>query len=196
MGKKLIMIGFLASLGLALYVFLSRETKSLRENIGQGSAKEPRVVMEDFVVYRYSGDVLTGKLTARLGHFYEPNIVELDGEIRGERQTNDGVETIGAESATGYFKATNLTTMLHQKTELDRAELTGFVEVGVKDHLLTTDYAEYINAEKLVRSLRPVRVEGPNRVFSGEDGFTYRLKTQALEMQGTVKGVVTLDEKH
>lgn len=195
MGRKLVIIGFLLCLTLAVFVFLSRETKSLRENLGQASVKEPRIAMEDFVVYRYENDRLTGKLTARLGHFYEPNLVELDGEIRGERLTNEGMETVGAETATGYFKATNLTAMMQQKTELDRAELTGFVEVGIKEHLLTTDYAEYLNDDRMIRSLRPVRVEGPNRVFSGDEGFTYSLDTQDLEMQGSVKGVVSIDEK-
>ena len=196
LGKKLTILGFIVSMGIAIYVFMTRDTTSLRKNLDKASAKEPRAVLEDFTVYRYEGNVLKSKLTARLGHFYEPNVVELDGEIRGERLTNEGdKETVGAESATAYFKATSLTKMLdqNQPTELDRAELTGFVEVGVKEHLLTTDYAEYINSEKLVRSLRPVRVEGPGRVFTGEDGFTYDLLTQVLDMQGQVKGDIELD---
>ena len=197
MGKKLVIIGFVVSMVIAVYVFATRDNTSLKRTLDKASAKEPRAVLEDFTVYRYEGNVLKSKLTARLGHFYEPNVVELDGEIRGERLTPEGDrETVGAESATGYFRATSLSKMMDQNhpTELDRAELTGFVEVGVKDHLLTTDYAEYINSEKLVRSLRPVRVEGPGRVFTGEDGFTYNLLTQVLEMQGQVKGDVTVDQ--
>ncbi len=87
-----------------------------------------------------------------------------------------------------------MTNMMRQKTELDRAELTGFVEVGVKDHILTTDYAEYLHQEQLVRSLRPVRVEGLNRVFSGEEGFTYTLANEVLEMSGFIKGVFSLED--
>jgi LPS export ABC transporter protein LptC len=195
MGKKLVIVGFLICCALAAYVFASREKKSLRDNLKKSDEREPRVVMEDFVMYRYAGDRLVGKLAARLGHFYEPNLIELDGEIRGERLTPEGIETAGAESATAYFKATSLTAMMREKTELDRAEFTGFVEVGVKEHLLTTDYAEYLNDQRLIRSLRPVRVEGPGRIFSGDEGFTYSLVSQVLEMQGSVKGVVTLNEK-
>ena len=196
MGKKLVIIGFAISMFLAVYVFATRDTTSLKRNLDKASAKEPRAVLEDFTIFRYEDNILKSKLTARLGHFYEPNVVELDGEIRGERLTPEGDrETVGAESATAYFRATSLSKMMdqNQPTELDRAELTGFVEVGVKDHLLTTDYAEYINSEKLVRSLRPVRVEGPGRVFTGEDGFTYNLLTQVLDMQGQVKGDITVD---
>lgn len=192
MGKKLIIVAFLASLGLALWIYLSRETKSLRENLSKRSQREPRLVLEDFTFYRYAGEALTGRLSARLGHFYEPNVVELDGEIKGERLTTDGKETVSAESATAYFKANTLTKMMEQ-TDLDRAELTGFVEVGVKEHTLSTDYAEYLAGEDLVRSLRPVRVQGLNRVFTGDEGFTYALTSETLQMFGRVKGQFLLN---
>lgn len=195
MGKKLVIAGFLLCFALAIYVFVTREAKSLRED-GPEASKLPRAVLEDFAIYRYEDANLVAKLTARLGHFYEPNVIELDGEVRGERITASGErETIGAESATAYMKAPNLVKMMDQKNELDRAELNGFVEVGLKEHLLTTDYAEYLNSAKLVQSQRPVRVEGLNRVFMGDEGFKYGLDTEVLEMQGPVKGVVSIDEQ-
>ena len=197
MGKKLVIIAFLTCIGFASYAFFTRDTQRLSDSINtKGSAKEPRAVLEDFVLYRYEHDVLKSRLSARLGHFYEPNVVELDGEIHGDRLTDTGEkESLGAESATAYFKAATLSKMLDQSTELDRAELTGFVEVGVKEHILTTDYAEYLNSEKLVRSGRPVRVEGPGRVFMGDAGFTYSLEDEVLKMQGPIKGMVTLEKK-
>jgi len=195
LGKKLVIGGFLLCLALGLYVFFTRDTKSLKENMSKGSIKDPRARLEEFVVYRYEDDLLKGKLTARVGEFYEPNVFELDGEIRGERLTPEGErETLAAESATAYFKSTSLTKMMDQAGELDRAELTGFVEVGVKEHLLTTDYAEYVNSEKVVRSVRPVRVEGPGRVFVGEEGFTYDLVNQVLKMMGQIKGEVLVEQ--
>ncbi len=187
MGKKLVILTFILCFGLALSVYLTREKKSLRENLSKKGQREPRLVFEDFTFYRYTGEALTGRLSARLGHFYEPNVVELDGEIKGERLTADGHETVSAESATTYFKATTLSKMMAE-TELDRSELTGFVEVGVKDHALSTDYAEYLATENIVRSLRPVRVQGPSRVFTGDEGFTYGLNDETLQMYGTVRG--------
>lgn len=193
MGRKITMGAFLLCLGLAIWVYVTREQKALRQSIKDQGDRDPRIVMEDFIVYRYTGDALRARIRARLGHFYEPNVVELDGEIRGEQVTSDGHETLGAESATAYFNATSLSKMMSD-AQLDRAELAGFVEVGTKDHLLTTDYAEYINTTKMVRSVRPVRVEGPNRVFNGDDGFAYSVDDDTLEMFGTVKGVMTLEE--
>jgi lipopolysaccharide export system protein LptC len=193
MGKKLVIIGFLVCCLLAMWVFWSREVKSLRETLNK-DVREPRVVLEDFVAFRYEGDAQVGKLTARLGHFFDPNVMELDGEVKAERQTGDGVETLSTESATAYFRAASVSAMMDEKTELDRAELTGFVEVGMRDHLLSTDFAEYRDKDQTVRSTRPVRVEGPHRVFSGEEGFVYDLKKQALSMPGPIKGVIAVDK--
>ena len=196
MGKKVLTLCLFACFGLAFYLYFARETKSLRENIAKSSNQEPRVVMEDFTIHRYQGGRLTGVLSAKLGNFYEPNLIELEGEVRGLRIGDQGQrESVGAESAMVYLKATSLASLLRQQTEVDRVELTGFVEVGLKDHLLTTDYAEYLNHERVVRSLRPVRVEGLGRIFMGEEGFTYSLVSETLEMQGQIKGTVQVDEK-
>jgi hypothetical protein len=193
MAKKLVIVGFLLCFGLALWTYLTRDKKSLRENLTSGQ-RDPRVVMEDFSIYRYEAATIRSRLMAKLGHFYEPNVVELDGEVRAERRTLDGVETATAETATAIFNAKSLRSMMGQKLQLDKAELAGFVEVGVKRHLLSTDYAEFINKDSIVRSSRPVRVEGPGRVFTGDEGFVYSLSNETLDMPGQVKGVVKLDE--
>ncbi|MHA0111282.1 hypothetical protein ACXYUI_29790, partial [Klebsiella pneumoniae] len=62
MGKKLVIAGFIVSMALAIFVFATRETKSLKDSLNKASAREARVVLEDFVVYRYEGDILKAKL--------------------------------------------------------------------------------------------------------------------------------------
>ena len=197
MGKKLVIIGFVFSLALAIYIFATHETRSLKESINRTSTREPRAVLEDFVAYRYEGNSLKARLNAHLAEFFEPNVVVLEGEVSGERRTESGErEEIGAESASAYFKPSSLTKMLDptQANELERAELTGCVEGKIKDHLITTDYAEYVNKDMLVHSSHPVRIEGPGRVFVGDSGFVYNLATQILKMAGKVKGEVSFDK--
>lgn len=194
MGKRIVIAAFLISMALAVYVFVTRDNRSISESMNRTSVKEPRVTLEDFTAFRFKGEVMTGKLMARQGHIFEPNIVELDGEVRGERLLADGTRQMAsAESSTGYFKSTSLMNMVNQTAELDRAELTGFVEFNAKGHLLTTDYAEYINKDKMVRSIRPVRIEGAGRVFIGEEGFTYDLLAQILTMTGNIKGDLKME---
>jgi hypothetical protein len=181
-------------LGLALYVFLTKESKSLRDNIEFGGAKVAQVILEDFVAYKYEGARLDAKLTGRLANFYEPNLVEIDGDINGERATDGGREFFSAETASAFFKAGSLSGLMEKSLELDRAEISGFVEVGLKNHILTTDFAEFLNDRQTIRSNRPVRVEGEGRMFAGEDGFTYDLDQSSLYMPGKVKGAVEIEE--
>ncbi len=197
MGKKIVIAAFLVSFVVALITFFTHERKSLRENLGKVSQREPRASLEDFVVYRYAGEKLKGRFSARYGNLYEPNVIEVDGEIRAERvMPNGSTEVAAAESATAYFKTASLARLMHQAAEFDRAELMGFVEVKFKDHLLTPDYAEYLNDLSEVRSIRPVRVDGPGRIFRGEDGFIYNLNTQSLEMRGIVRGEAVIAKKN
>ena len=167
MGKKIIMGIFVFALGYAVYLFINRDLRFLREKMTDGQVKTPRVVLEDFVVYKYTGRKLDAQLTARLGHFFEPNQIELNGEIKGSRTTDKGTEIFSAEAMMAYFEADDINSMLGD-APLKLAELTGFVEVGVKEHLLTTDYAEYKAEKKVVASKRPVRVEGIGRVFTAK----------------------------
>lgn len=181
-------------LGLAMFVFLTKESKSLRDNIDLGGAKEAQVILEDFVVYKYDGARLDAKLSGKLANFYEPNLVEIDGDIKGERATIGDREFFSAETASAYFKAGSLSGLMEKSLELDRAEISGFVEVGLKNHILTTDFAEFLNDRQTIRSNRPVKVEGEGKMFAGEDGFTYDLEQSSLYMPGKVKGAVEIEE--
>ena len=181
MGKKLVIIGFVLSLVLAVYIFATHETRSLKESINKASAREPRAVLEDFVAYRYEGDTLKARLNAHLAEFFEPNVVVLEGEVSGERRTEGGErEEIGAESASAYFKPSSLTKMLDptQANELERAELTGFVEVVIAP-MFTKEALEVFSTKKNVRLLQ---VEGVER---RRDPYT--------EYRSVVGGLLTQD---
>lgn len=177
-------------------MLVTKESKSLRDNIDLGGTREAQVILEDFVAYKYEGARLDAKLSGKLANFYEPNVVEIDGDVRGERATIEGKEFFSAETASAFFKAESLTGLMETTVELDRAEVSGFVEFGFKGHSLTTDYAELLSDRQQIRSNRPVRVEGPDRMFAGDEGFTYDLKRESLYMPGRVKGVVQIEEKN
>jgi hypothetical protein len=194
LGKRLIIVGFLLCFGIAIYVFWQRDSTTLRRAIGKGSKREPRMVMEEFTVYRYIGAQLEAQMSARLGQLFEPNVVDLDGEIRAEKYRRGETETVGAETATILFGARSISQML-DGSPLVKAEMNGFIEVGVKEHLLSTDAAVYTASDNTLMSSRPVRVDGMNRVFTSEDGFIYNIAEEKLVMRGLVKGVFALDAK-
>jgi hypothetical protein len=194
MGKRLVIVGFLLCLGIAVYVFVGRDTASLRRNLDVSNKRDARIVLEEFTYFRYSGGDLQAEFGAKLGQFFEPNVVELDGEIKGERYAEDGTETFGAETGTIFFKANSLNQMM-EGSQLVKAEMNGFIEVGMKEHLLSTDYAVYMADGNYLRSNRPVRVDGENRVFTSDDGFIYKITQETLQLKGLVKGVFTPDAK-
>ena len=190
MTKKLVIVSFLLSFSVALYVFFSREERSIRDSI-KDSKKEPRIELEDFVIYRYQDNDLVGKLTSRIGNFYEPNLIELISEVKGERYIGNEMETMESESAVANLKSKSLVEVLSGKDiSLDVAELTGFVEVGINSHLLSTDYAKYEADKQMILSDRPVRVTGLGRVIDGSEGFSYFLEDQAMVLPGHIKGQV------
>ena len=190
MGRRLIIISFIFSLGLAVYLYINRDEGSLRENIRTRLIRDPRVVLDEFVMRRYQKTTLKAEIKARQGNLYDPNIVELNGDIEGFRVVRDGErETMGAELATAQFASESILELMDE-APVASVVMRGFVEFGLKDHFLTTDYAEYLNKAAVIMSDRPVRVEGPNRVFHGEEGFTYKMKDQTIQMPGQVRGVV------
>ena len=202
MGRKVagvfLLIAFVVSIG----TFLGRDRKILRETISS-NLHEYRIKIEDFTVNNYEDGQLVEGMSAKLGVFVEPNIVEMSGDVRGEKNSEGKSsldqsvekETIRADQATIYLNATSLSMLLNQNAEMDRSELTGFVQVGFKDHVLTTDYVEHIREQKIIRSPKFVKVEGPHRSFEGEEGFEYSLEKEILEIRGKVRGVATFEKK-
>ena len=188
MAKNFTIVTFIISFFLAVYVYFTRQPQTLRENLTPESEHQPRIIMTDLKLYRYLEGVPKTYLAARQGFIFDPNIIELNGEVKGYRDTKDsGYQTMGAETARILLKAESLGSVFKQ-SEVERIELTSFVDVGVRDHLLTTDYAEYVADKNIVYSPRPVRVEGLGRSFSGADGFVYSLQEESLVMAGLVKG--------
>jgi hypothetical protein len=193
MGKRIVIISFLVCLAIAIYQYMFRSETPLRE-IANLATKRAPVSLEDFVIYRFDKQRQTAKLTARLGQIFEPNRVELAGEIRSQRVRGQDIEFLSAESAIGTFDQEDLLTFsTREPATLRRAEFSSFVEVGVQGYLLSTDYAEFKGKQQLIESSRPVRLEGKKRIVTGDNGFRYNLTSQAIEMNGPIEGSALLD---
>lgn len=196
MGKIIIVIGVIISLGASLTIFFTRSSSTLEDQFEQNLDSEPRVVIDDFNVYRYDGHKVISSFSAKLGHFLEPNIVEVYAGIRGTRYRKDSVESIRSEVAKAYLKANSLSDILGKnEPELMKAEVEDQVRLGLRDNIMRTEYAEYLADKEVLTTREPVQVDGPNRTFVGEDGFDYDMRKEVLNMPGEVKGVVVPDRK-
>jgi len=183
----------LAIFGLAFVVLMSREDANMRD-MSVLNQRSPRVVLEDFIVYRTAGPELVSTWSAQLAHFFEPGELELHGDVKGIRYTSRGDETISSESLTAWFDTPSLLAMAGEG-KLKRAELKRFVEVAGAGNLLLTDFAEYLADTNVLQSDRAVTIEGPNRQFNGESGFRYEVTGDNLQLFGKITGVLTMDDQ-
>ena len=190
----MIIIGFLVCLMMALWLFFSRETTSLRENMENApSHKKPRVILENFITRRYKGETQLSQMRADYGDFRAPNVVEIKSGLSGWQLSQGRVQTMKAGRGVAWFDASSLSELLEGNKGVDHAFLRERVQIGFQEHLLITEEAQYVTKESLITGQMPVRVTGPGRWFTGKDGFRYDLKDETFNVYGKVRGMVRPD---
>jgi len=190
-GRNALVVLFLICCGISLFAFLNREKPDVREFREEHAAKEPHLILEEFTVYRYNQHNVTETLAAKLGYFLEPNILELYGDIRGFRH-GPKREYCSAESSISYFDSHSLTSLL-RNAKIVKTEVETQVRVGIEDHALRTEFAEFIADLEVIRTDFPVKIDGPRGRFNGEKGFVYDLKAGLMMIRGPMTG--TLKER-
>lgn len=193
MAKTLSTILFLVAFLFSGLIYLNRDTKTLRENLEQDDTSDPRVQIENFILYRYNGAKLSSELRAKSGEFVDPNSAALVGAVRAVNYTETGEETVEAEQALAIYDAENLGATL-SGAELARTKLIDSVVVQYSQHTMYTDYAEYIARKSVIVSDRPVEVRGPGRWFKGQAGFQVDLSDSTVELFGRINGEGNIDK--
>ena len=194
MVKSFIIVLFLGCFGYSIWIFLQRDTRSLRENIEKApSHLKPRVIMDDFHLRRYERQLQHSSVTAAYGAFLAPNKVELSGSVEAWKLNNGKRQIVRAHKAIAYFQSDSLEELMRQ-AELERAKMTGFVEIDYSDHLLQTEEAEYTARDEKIAGTEFVRVDGPSRWFTGKDGFRLFVKEEILDVFGKVRGMLKPDD--
>lgn len=193
MGKNVLAVIFLSISTYAVYVFMQKDSSRLKDQI-TSSEREPRVILEDFTMYRYRGHQVLSTITGRLGHFIEPNSVEMYGNLRGLRYDTENREYFSAESATVYFKASGMLQLM-KGSEVERAEVDNNVRVGSSRNLIETDYVQYRAEKQTLRSDVPVVFTSPRSTLSGQSGFEYDILTEAAKLYGPMEGTLQSDTK-
>ena len=188
MGKNIITAIFVIISVLALFVFLNRDDTTLRDQVS-GQEKQPRIILEEFTLYRYKKHEVQSTLTGRIAHFMEPNILEIYGDIRGLRHNSPKREHFAAESASVYFMS-NGVVQLMKDSEIKRCEVENNVRVGSGDNVILTQYAQFLGKENILHSDVPVKFTGPGSQFNGKGGFHYDVASENLDLMGPIKGTL------
>lgn len=188
LGKNILVAAFLITSLVSLVLFFAREDNSLRDQVDARS-KQPVISLEEFVVFRYSGHALSSTISARMANFLEPNVVELYGDINSKRYTEGKEDYLAAESATAYLSSHGITQFMKDNS-VSKAQLESDVRIGVGDNVVSTEFAEYLKQNELLRSEQPVMVYGPTGKFRGNTGFEYELKTEKMTLFGPIEGLL------
>lgn len=185
MGKIVISFAFIFISLLSAWVFFNREERSLREQIN--SSERPRIILEDFVVYRYEKSRVSSTLSGRIGHFIEPNIMEIYGDIRGTRYNKGEREYLRAESSSTIFQARGIVDLM-KSAQIVKSELENDVQFGFNGMILNTQFAEFLNSSQIIRSDVPVFVSSVQGKMTGKRGFNYNITEELIDLYGPIQG--------
>lgn len=186
MGKYIISGVFLVFCGVSLLVFFVRDDKLLKEQVNM-SEKLPRIILEDFTLYKYREHSVKATFTGKIAHFRDPNILEVYGEIRGLKHNSEKREHISAESATVVFHANGIVQLL-EESRVKTCEIENNVQVGSGNDVILTQYAQYSGDKNHLRSDVPVKFSNPTAQLKGKNGFVYDIETGDLELIGPIEG--------
>ena len=192
MGRNILIGSFLAALVAAIYIFCTRDQTALRKQIENGKTNQPRIILEDFTIYRYANNRLISTLSGRMGAFVEPNIIDVSGDIRGIRHDSEKKEYLLAQSAEGHLKSFGVIQMMNG-ADLDYATFQKDVRVGWDTTTVKTEDAKYTADRDVLESDIPVVIETPTAHFNGENGFEYDVEKGDMTVQGPIKGVIAGD---
>lgn len=189
MGKYILVIGFLLTSALAVYVFMSRDDRSLRDQLGQSGGNKPRLILEEFTVYRYRDHRVIGTLSAKMGQFLEPNILEIYGDIRGMRHDSGKREFVNAEGSSTIFRSRGVIQLM-KDPEIIKTELENDVQFGFEDTIIFSQFAEYLAEPGVLRSDVPVLVRSPQGSLHSQTGFLYDIEKESMELYGPIQGTL------
>jgi len=192
--KILVSIGFTVVFIVSLWVFFAEDHDSVESTLDY-SNREPRIIVDDFMLFRYQGHRVVGTFSAKLGHFIEPNVVEFYAAVKGEREKGKITESLSCEAGIAVFEADRMSDIINSdETKLSYLEVEDRVRVESGDHIIRTEFAHFDATRNILSSREPVQIDGPKRVLVGEEGFEYFTEKKNLKMPGKVRGVVRSDD--
>ncbi len=191
MGKQILVGIFILLFGSALYVFSKRD-KSQSKIALPVKEHSPRITVEDFVIYKYEDHRVISSLSGKLGSFYDPNTLEILGDVKGMEHNKQKNKEFSSESLTLHFVSKGLS-VLTRDNRIDFAEIENQVRLGYDGITIFTDYAKYLNDEKRLASSLPVRIQGPKFDVMGTKGFEFLGTTNDLKVFGPMEGKLSAD---
>ena len=195
MGKISIFIAFGIIFGGGVYIFITKSSTSRdrHELVNKSGESTPRMYVQGIRIRKYSINEVLSEFSAREAEFWEPNRIEIRGDLRGMRVKEGFREEIQGNSGEAILEADTLHDVF-KKSEIRSVAITGDVKLTSRNHTLMTDTANYNAADNILSSDEKVTVLGHNRLMIGEQGFRYDLNKETLQIIGKVSGYFVHDQ--
>lgn len=189
MGKPLIILSFLVTVAVSLYLFFSIELAPTPDAVlnNENTQKLPLIELENFTYFNYDRHIALESFSGNYGFFIEPNILQSIGNNELRRFSSGKEEIMKSKIFTFYFKEKGLTGIL-KKPVLEKTELEGDVSLIESDKILKTPRATFEVLKNRVHSNAQVELNIKNHKLEGYKGFNYDLTKKYLEIFGPIKG--------
>lgn len=191
MAKVLAILGFLFTIGLALYTYFSLPDDELSFTVATDAAGKPKPMLEleSFSFISYERHQILEQFSGGYGFFLEPNVLQSIGNNHWQRfgLSQEQDQEIKARIFTFHLEGQGISQLLTMP-KLLKTELNGEVQLKEGDKRIDSPYATYDVAQgKVISDRRVTLTVGPN-TLTGTQGFLYDVVGQDLEIFGPIKG--------
>jgi hypothetical protein len=189
LGKKLIIVAFLLCFGLALWLFLTRQTMVDVDAISLHTASTSPIVLDDFVLTSYNGSKLEQTFSGKQATFIASDRILVTGGIKWWKNKDNEMGTVHADSATLFLRGDNSSRYMIDG-EVDHVVFSGHVHITANTLMLKTEQATYQVQENSLRGREKVVFTTAQDTITGDNGFFLNLHDESFEIYGTVRGVM------
>jgi hypothetical protein len=187
--KRTVMISFCLLLGYALWLFLKRDTRSLRTILQQNAEPRSRILMYNFNAYEFKHTELVGQVSGKQGFFVAPNLWELKGDVFWFQKKPPYSRSILCDHTIAEFHSKDLLNTL-TSPELSSVVWRGHVRGRQNNRYVETEFMKFHAQTQSLVGDKPIYVREDGSDISAEQGFYFDLNSNIIELFGKTHGKI------
>jgi LPS export ABC transporter protein LptC len=160
--------------------------------IDEGSeSRHARIELDQMTAVKYRESTPVQNLKADLVQFFEPNLIELFGNIDIKRFKSSGTESAKSQIAKAELNSRSTADLFTRTdSQLEKATIERQISLKIGEYTLQSELVHYSAQAGDVYSKEKVKVVGVDRSMEGIGGFKYNMNKGDLTLSGPVRGRV------
>jgi hypothetical protein len=184
-GKFIIVLVSLALTFLSVYVYLQRTDVPI--NVADQS-ENPKIEITEYEYLKIKDDVITAKMTGKTAKLFDHGLLHLRGGFHGTRYLNEKRDEIAAGSADAEFPESQLFDSSKQ-VKPKKVHVFEHIEAHRLAQSFSSEDVVYTEADQMVRSTVPAKVQEGAEYLTSAKGFEYHLASEKFLLFGQVEGI-------